>query len=79
MEHPLGLPHLGPNERKRVEIANELFRYTCQLFAFCVKRGVLATMENPRGSYLWVYSFFAGVTTDLLVVCNRFSSLHVWP
>ena len=57
MEHPLGLPHLGPNERKRVEIANELFRYTCQLFAFCVKRGVLATMENPRGSYLWVIPF----------------------
>ena len=57
MEHPLGLPDLGPNERKRVEIANELFRYTCQLFAFCVKRGVLATMENPRGSYLWVIPF----------------------
>ena len=57
MEYPMGLPDLGPIERKRVEIANELFRYTCQLFAFCVKRGVLATMENPRGSYLWMIPF----------------------
>jgi len=57
LEHPLGLPDLGPIDQKRVEIANELFRYTCQLFAFCVRRGILATMEDPRGSYLWVIPF----------------------
>ena len=57
LEHPLGLPDLGPIDQKRVENANELFRYTCQLFAFCVRRGILATMEDPRGSYLWVIPF----------------------
>ena len=57
LDYPLGLPTLGPSDLKRVEIANELFRYTCQLFAFCLSRGVLATMENPRGSYLWVIPF----------------------
>lgn len=56
-EFPLGLPDLKPADRKRVEIANELFRYTCQLFAFCIQQGVLATMENPRGSYLWIIPF----------------------
>ena len=54
LEHPLGLPDLNSNDRKRVEIANELFKYTCHLFAKCMEQGVLATMENPRGSYLWV-------------------------
>ena len=29
LEHPLGLPTLAPGDRRRVEIANELFRYTC--------------------------------------------------
>ena len=54
MEHPMGLPTLSPHEKQRVDIANELFRYTCELFAMCVQRGVMATMENPRGSYLWM-------------------------
>ena len=53
-EHPLGLPTLSPGEQQRVDVANELFRYTCELFAFCVRRGILATMENPRCSYLWM-------------------------
>ena len=57
LEHPLGLPTLNSGDRKRVEIANELFKYTCHLFAKCMERGVLATMENPRGSYLWVIPF----------------------
>ena len=57
LEFQLGLPDLSPGDRKRVEIANELFRYTCHLFAMCLNRGVLATMENPRGSYLWVIPF----------------------
>ena len=57
-EFPLGLPTLSPEEKKRVDIANELFWYTCQLFAFCISRGVLATMENPRGSYLWIIPYF---------------------
>ena len=57
VEFPLGLPDQSPAERQRVDIANELFRYTCQLFALCVQRGVLATMENPRGSYLWMIPY----------------------
>ena len=77
MEHPLGLPDLGPNERKRVEIANELFRYTCQL---CFLRKTRCACDHGKPSWLIPlgHSFLAGVTTDLLVVCNRFSSLHVW-
>eukprot|EP00435_Cladocopium_sp_Y103_P071499 s101_g37.t1 len=57
LEFPLGLPSLSGDERRRVEIANELFHYTCFLFALCIVRGVLATMENPRGSYLWVTEY----------------------
>ena len=51
LEFPLGLPSLSADELKRVELANELFRYTCFLFALCVRSNILATMENPKGSY----------------------------
>ena len=51
LDFPLGLPDLTGEELKRVELANALFLYTCLLFAQCIRRNVLATMENPRGSY----------------------------
>ena len=57
LEFPLGLPSLEGDELKRVELANALFRYTCDLFALCVRRSILATMENPRGSYFWSTPF----------------------
>ena len=56
-EFPLGLPTLEGDELKRVEIANALFQYTCELFSLCVRRNILATIENPRGSYFWVTPF----------------------
>ena len=54
LDFPLGLPDLTGEELKRVELANALFLYTCLLFAQCIRRNVLATMENPRGSYFWL-------------------------
>ena len=45
------------DDLKRVELANELFRYTCYLFSLCVQRGELTTMENPRGSYVWLTDY----------------------
>ena len=53
-DFPLGLPDLEGDELKRVEIANSLFQYTCNLFSWCVRRNILATVENPRGSYFWL-------------------------
>ena len=38
LEFPLGLPSLEGDELKRVELANALFRYTCDLFALCSKK-----------------------------------------
>ena len=57
LDFPLGLPDLEGDELKRVEIANFLFQYTCDLFSMCVRRNILATVENPRGSYFWLTPF----------------------
>ena len=53
LEFPLGLPMLSNSEQLRVSLANDLFDITCDMFEFCVARGILASIENPRGSYFW--------------------------
>ena len=53
-EQPEGLDSLTEVDAERVRIANELFAYACKLFHIACSRGILATMENPRSSYLWI-------------------------
>ena len=49
-----GLPGLSENDQFRVELANSLFEFACQVFLLATSLGVLATMENPKSSYFWV-------------------------
>ena len=53
-EFPMGLPSLGPEERGRVEKANELYVYACTIFEKCHIKGILVTMENPSSSIFWL-------------------------
>ena len=57
-EAPDGLPNLSPSERKRVELANILYDWSCSAFLLCVKAGILATLENPNSSLFWLTSFY---------------------
>ena len=88
-DFPHGLPSFSGIELKRVELANELFRYTCRLFSLCVQRGkLLATMENPRGvvgyngkpkRFLVLADRLCfGADAESPAVLHRFSGLHVW-
>ena len=63
-EFPMGLPSLGPEERGRVEKANELYVYACIIFEKCHIKGILVTMENPSSSIFWL-------TEPVLKLLNR--------
>ena len=52
--YPEGLPDLLPADRTRVDLANLLFQYACEIFLRATELGVLATMENPKNSYFWI-------------------------
>ena len=53
-EFPLGFEWLEGQDRERVAAANQLFEFSCRIFALCVQKGILVTMENPRSSYFWI-------------------------
>ena len=51
--HPLGLPHLTPHERKRVESANILAKFAIDLFVLAVSLSCVFSLENPSNSWMW--------------------------
>ena len=50
-EFPHGLPWLEEDDKLRVELANSLFQFACEIFLLAASLGVFATKENPRSSY----------------------------
>ncbi len=51
---PEGLPNLNDLDSRRVDIANSLFEFSCDLFKSAARRGLLVSMENPKNSYFWI-------------------------
>ena len=51
--HPEGLPDLAPREKDRVEKANNLVSFFCQLLAAAHKAGAAGALENPRRAWIW--------------------------
>ena len=74
LEFPLGLPSLSGNELQQVELANTLFGLTCEMFTFAVKRGKLATIESPRGSFFWFLPCVLQIMRDLEVYATDFQA-----
>ena len=83
-ETPEGNKHLTEAEHCRVDIANEIFEFSCFIFCLACSKGVAATMENPRSSYFWLTKWFLQLmaTTDLycgdLQVCMLGGSRDKW-
>ncbi|CAK9114988.1 unnamed protein product [Durusdinium trenchii] len=67
---PHGLPNLSEQDTTRVLIANDLFSYSCTLFAMAAAKGVLVTMENPTNSFFWLTDWFLRLrrTVELVIV-----------
>ena len=56
--YPLGLPGLCGVSRLKVESANAIAQFVAAACTELHSRGVLFTVENPRGSYLWLTPWF---------------------
>ncbi|CAK0796309.1 unnamed protein product, partial [Prorocentrum cordatum] len=53
-EQPLGLDGLSEGDRVKVEVANELCRFSAKALLCCLERGVPAALENPASPRPWL-------------------------
>lgn len=51
--HVLRLPHLSQRDRQKVETANELHRFAVEILQIALASGMVVSIENPMGSWLW--------------------------
>ena len=58
---PDGLPSLQGSDKRRVELANELYLQCGKIFEYCTRVGILCTIENPGNSYFWSTTFMTGL------------------
>ena len=58
---PNGLPHLVRTDLLRVRLANQLYNITARIYEYCCNNGVLATVENPARSYMWLTDPFVNI------------------
>lgn len=49
----LGLPHMKPTDRAKVEAANAVYKTTVLLLMTCFRCKVMVVIENPIRSWLW--------------------------
>ena len=56
-----GLPHLVGTDLLRVRSANQLYDITARIYEYCCANGILATVENPARSYMWLTDPFANI------------------
>ena len=54
IRRPMGLTGLKPGQQKRVNLANALYRWTCDTILKLHKRGVAWSVENPSSSLMWL-------------------------
>lgn len=59
MEWLLGLPHLRPKDRQRVQAANSLYEQLGKFVEELEHRQIPWTIENPTNSFLWGLPDFA--------------------
>ena len=71
-DYPEGLPDLGENDMTRVQIANLLFQYACEIFLAATSLGVLVTMENPKNSYFWLTCWLLHILKEIPVFFGDF-------
>lgn len=69
---PEGLPDLTDLKARRVNVANALFEFSCELFSLAARRGLLVTMENPKNSYFWITKWVIKLMLEISLFCTDF-------
>lgn len=71
-DYPEGLPDLTDNDKMRVQLANLLFQYACEIFLEASALGVLVTIENPKNSYFWLTCWLLAILKEIPVFFGDF-------
>ena len=64
LEFPLGLPTIRPDSIDGIKLrkANALYKFMYRLILFCIRTGILISVENPSNSHFWgVMEWYANV------------------
>ena len=65
IQRPMGLSNLTPGQRKRVNLANALYQWTCRTILKLHARGVGWSVENPSSSLMWLTDPFQSLHREL--------------
>ena len=65
-QFPDMLPGLSFLDKKKVELANQLYAQVTRVSIVCISLGILVTIENPATSPNWMMTFFL----ELKAFCN---------
>ena len=77
-DHLFGLPNLRPNDRLRVELANEIYRTAVVLLERCFLLKALVILENPTRSWLWaLLAFLVKQSTNVAFKTWYFEMINV--
>lgn len=73
-DYPHGLPDLSEKDMTRVDIANDLFAYSCKLFQDAAACNIFVTMENPSNSYFWLTDWFTRLRQSVALTITDFQA-----
>ena len=65
IRRPMGLFGLSGSQRKRVQLANALYKWTCETILKLHRRGVGWSLENPSSSLMWLTDPFQLLLREL--------------
>ncbi|CAE7507524.1 unnamed protein product, partial [Symbiodinium sp. CCMP2456] len=75
-DHVLGVPNLSDAEQAKVQAANELARFTVELFALAVRKGCFFSIENPENSWMWAVLASCVRERRDPQLATKFSAMH---
>lgn len=83
-EEPCGIEGLQGTEKLRVDSANKLYEWSCNVFTQCCANNIIVTLENPRSSLFWATPWwimvqkFCSVFSGDFQACMLGSSRPKW-
>ena len=73
-DEPEGFANLSGSDKVRVDAANCLYMWCCSIFFLCTLKGIICTLENPRGSLLWCTKWWLEVQRAIQLYAGDFQA-----
>ena len=73
-DEPQGFANLSGSDKIRVDAANSFYMWCCSIFFLCTLKGIICTLENPRGSLLWLTKWWLEVQRAIQLYAGDFQA-----